>query len=104
MCLTFKRLKDINTKNSFCLFSFLHQMVLELCLCSRHNISPGNPEGADQPEEKEDDLDATDDGEPSEEPHGASNETQLSLHLDLLVSLDVVEGGCVKVDLNQMKG
>ena len=50
------------------------------------------------PEEKEDDLDATDDGEPSEEPHGASNETQLGLHLDLLVSLDVVEGCRVKVD------
>ena len=24
-------------------------MVLKLCLCSRRNISPGNPEGADQP-------------------------------------------------------
>ena len=33
--------------------SFLHQMVLELCLCSRHNISPGNPEGADQPKTME---------------------------------------------------
>ena len=28
-----------------------------------------------QPEEKEDDLNATDDGESSEEAHGASNET-----------------------------
>ena len=56
------------------------------------------------PEEKEDDLDATDDGESSEEPHGASNETQLGLHLDLLVSLDVVEGRRVEVDLNQLKG
>ena len=56
------------------------------------------------PEDKEDDLDATDDGESSEEPHGASNETQLGLHLDLLVSLDVVEGRRVKVDLNQLKG
>jgi len=79
-------------------------MVLKLGLCSRHNISPGNPEGADQPEEKEDDLDATDDGEPSEEPHGASDETQLGLRLDLLVSLDVVEGRRVKVDLHQLKG
>ena len=56
------------------------------------------------PEEKEDDLDATDDGEPSEEPHGASNETQLCLHFDLLVSLDVVEGGRVEVDFHQLKG
>ena len=58
----------------------------------------------DQPEEKEDDLDATDDGEPSEETHGASNETQLGLRLDLLVSLDVVKGGRVKVYLHQLEG
>ena len=29
--------------------SSLHQMVLKLWLCSRHNFSPGNPEGADKP-------------------------------------------------------
>ena len=56
------------------------------------------------PEDKKDDLDATDDGEPSEETHDASNETQLGLRLDLQVSLYVVEGRRVKVDLNQMKG
>ena len=55
-----------------------------------------------QPEEKEDDLDPTDDGEASQESHGASNETKLGLCLDLLVSLDVVEGGRVEVDLNQL--
>ena len=49
---------------------------------------------------EEDDLDATDDGESGEEPHGASNETQLGLSLDLLVPLDVVEGCRVKVDLH----
>ena len=54
-------------------------------------------------EEKEDDLDAADDGEPGEEPHGASDEAQLGLRLDLLVSLDVVEGGRVKVYLHQLK-
>ena len=31
----------------------LWSKVLELCLCSRHNISPGNPEGADQPKTME---------------------------------------------------
>ena len=56
------------------------------------------------PEEKEDDLDSTDDGESSEEPHGASNETQLGLSLDLLVSLHLVKGCSVKVDLDQLKG
>ena len=56
-----------------------------------------------EPEYEEDYLNATDDGEASEEPHGASNETQLGLRLDLLVSLDVVEGRRVKVDLNQLQ-
>ena len=31
-------------------------MVLKLCLCSRRNISPGNPEGADQPKTKGDSV------------------------------------------------
>ena len=53
-----------------------------------------------QPEDKEDDLDAADDGEPSEETHGASNESQLGLRLDLPVSLNVVKGRSVKVDLD----
>ena len=56
------------------------------------------------PEEKEKDLHPADDGEASEESHSASNETQLGLRLDLLVSLDVVEGGRVKVDLHQLEG
>ena len=63
----------------------------------------GNLNGGDQLEQKEDDLDTADDGEPSEEPHGASDETQLGLRLDLLVSLDVIEGRRVKVDLNQVQ-
>ena len=49
-------------------------------------------------DQKEDDLNAADDGEAREESHCASDETQLSLRFDLLVSLDVVKGGRVKVD------
>ena len=55
------------------------------------------------PDEKEDNLNPTDDGEAREESHSASNETQLGLRLDLLVSLYVVEGGRVKVDLHQLE-
>ena len=55
------------------------------------------------PEEKEDDLDSTDDGKSSEKSHGASNETQLGLNLDLFVSLDLVKGGRVKVDPDQLQ-
>ena len=53
-----------------------------------------------RPEEKKDNLNPTDDGEASQESHGASNETQLGLRLDLLVSLDVVKGGRGKVDIH----
>ena len=57
-----------------------------------------------QPEQKKDDLNATDDRESTEESHCAPNETQLGLRLDLLVSIDVVKRGCVKVDLHQLEG
>ena len=96
-------------------------MVLKLLFSCCHNISHPDPlEGADQPkqrlsnvndevgevdqpEEKEDDLDPADDGEPSEEPHGASNEAQLGLHLDLLLLLNLVKGRRVKIDLHQLQ-
>ena len=55
-----------------------------------------------KPEKKEDNLNPTDDGEAGEESHGASNETQLGLRLDLLVPLDVVKSGRVKEDLNPL--
>ena len=57
-----------------------------------------------RPDQKEDDFNPTHDRKASEESHGASNETQLGLCLDLLVSLDVVKGGRVKEDLNHLKG
>ena len=57
-----------------------------------------------QPEQKVNDLHPTDDGEASEESHGASNETQLGLRLDFLVSLNLVKGGCFKSDFNNLKG
>ena len=60
-------------------------------------------DGADQLEKKEDDLNTTYDRESSEESHGASDEAQLGLRLDLLVLLNVVEGCRVKVDLHQLK-
>ena len=78
-------------------------MVWRLSL-SRHNVSSSDPERVDEPEDKQDDLNAADDGKAAEESHGASNEAQLGHSLDLLVSLDVVKGCCVKVDLHQLKG
>ena len=58
----------------------------------------------EQLNQQENDLDAADDGKPTKEPHCAPDETQLGLSLDLLVSLYLVEGGRVKVDLHQLKG
>ena len=55
-------------------------------------------------EQKEDDLDTTDDGESCQKSHGASNQTQLGIKLDLLVSLHVVEGCRVKIDLDELEG
>ena len=97
----------------------LHQVVLKFSLHSRFHVILGNPEGANQsekktpilviellkkvwlaPEEKEDDLHPADDGKASEESHGASNETQLGLRLDLLVSLNVIKGRRVELDLH----
>ena len=57
-----------------------------------------------QPEEKVNDLYSADDRKASEESHGASNEAQLCLRLDLLVSFDLVKGGCVKIDFYQLQG
>ena len=49
-------------------------------------------------------LNATENGESCEEPHGAADEADLSsdCHLDILLYL--VIGGRVKVDLNQLQG
>ena len=51
------------------------QMILKLVPCWQNNIILGNSERPDQFDQKEDNLDAADDGESSEEPHGASDET-----------------------------
>ena len=52
---------------------------------------------------KADDFNPTDDGKASEKSHGATNEAQLGLELDLLVSLDLVEGGRVEEDLDKLQ-
>ena len=53
--------------------------------------------------QKEENLNATNDRKPRKESHGASNEAELGLCLDLLVPLDVVKGGRVKIDTDKSK-
>ena len=50
------------------------------------------------------DLDPTDDGESCQKPHGATNQTQLDIEFDLLISLHVVESGRVEEDLDNLEG
>ena len=64
----------------------------------------GQDPPSDELNKKIQDLYTTDDGEPSEESHGASYETQLALELDLSVSLDLVVGCRVEENVDKLKG
>ena len=96
-------------------------MILKLFFGGRYDVSYNDPKRADppveyfvrysgkkylksdQPKEKEDDLNPADDRESREKSHGAPNEAELGLKLDPLVSLDLVKGGRVKVDLDHLQ-
>ena len=52
---------------------------------------------------KTDELNTTDDGESSQESQSPSKEAQLGFKLDLLVPFNLVEGGRVKIDLDQLQ-
>ena len=82
---------------------FVSQIVLKLFLWSCKNIRFNDPERFDEFDQKEDNLDAADDGESCEKSHSASDETKLCVKLDLLVAFYLVKGCRVKVDLNQVK-
>ena len=55
-----------------------------------------------KPEKIVDDLDPAEDGEASEETHRSPNETKLGLQGHLLVLFNLVVGGSVKVDLDEV--
>ena len=78
-------------------------MVLKLVPCCRNNLILCYSKRPDDLDKKENELDAADDGESSEEPHGASDQTELGVKLDFFVSFYLVEGCRVKVDLDQVK-
>ena len=59
--------------------------------------------GVKEPESEIYDLDSAEDGESSEEAHGASYQTKLGLQSDLLVLLNLVVGGRVEVDLDHVQ-
>ena len=53
--------------------------------------------------QKKENLNATNDGKPRKETHGASNEAELGLCFNLLVPLDIVKGGRVKINTDKSK-
>ena len=66
--------------------------------------SSDKSEGHEELGEVVDDLHAAEDGEAGEESHGAADQTQLGVDRHLHVSLYLVIGGRVKVDLNHLQG
>ena len=88
-------------RENYC-FIMMILLAISMVLVSNCNFDINHNEN--QPDQEEDDLNPTDDGEATEKPQGASDHTQLGVELHLLVSLDVVEGGRVKEDLNQLQG
>ena len=62
--------------------------------------SPGGSEGREELDGVVDDLDTTEDGEAGEESHGAADEAELGLQGHLHISLHLVVGGRVEVDLD----
>ena len=52
---------------------------------------------------KEDDLNPTDDGEPSEQAHSPPNSGQLGFHVRLFILGDQIKGGGVKDYLHKVK-
>ena len=53
---------------------------------------------------KIDHFNPTDDREAREKTHGASNKADLILNFDLHIPLNLIKGGGVKEDLNQLQG
>ena len=67
-------------------------------------LHPGCPEWHEQFDCEVDNLDPTEDGEAGEEPHGAADEAELGLQGHLHISLYLVVGRRVEVDLDQLQG
>ena len=78
--------------------------VCSIYVRSNKGFNFGQDPPSDELFKKIQDLYTTDDGEPSEESHGASYETQLALELDLSVSLDLVVGCRVEENVDKLKG
>ena len=69
-------------------------------VCLNFGFDKSNAEPCD----KVKNFNTADEGEPGEKPHGASNQTELVLKLDLLVSHDLVVGGSVKEYVDKFNG
>ena len=77
-------------------------MIPELFLDCGSHVSIPHPERGKEPDGVVDDLDPTEDGEPSEETHRSPNKAKLGLKSHLLVLFHLVIGRGVKEDLNEV--
>ena len=77
-------------------------MVLKPIIGSLNHINPVGPKRPKEPEQEDDDLNTTDDRKSCQKSHGASNQAQLCVVLDLFVPLNVVKGCRVKIDLDEL--
>ena len=78
-------------------FSYLHTKLLP-------QLRSRDPEGREEFDQVVNDLNATEDGEAGEEPHGAADEAELGHQGHLHILLYLVIGGSVEEDLNQRQG
>ena len=88
-------------RENYC-FTMMILLTISMVLVSNCNFDINHNEN--QPDQEEDNLNPTDDGEATQKPQGASDHAQLGVELHLLVSLDVVEGCRVEVDLHKLQG
>ena len=82
-----------NSNKNICVWLFFAN-------CASQSLTAGVVENLDG---KVDDFNSTDDGEASEETHGASDGADLSFKVSFLIPLDLVEGSRVKEDLHKLK-
>ena len=79
------------------------QRKIKLLKSNRLLFSSNKPEGHEELGEVVEDLHGAEDGEAGEESHGATDQTQLGVDGHLHISLYLVIGPSVEVDLNYLQ-
>ena len=78
-------------------------MLIIFCGDNQACLNFGFDKSSTKPSGKVQNFNPTDEGESGEKSHGASNQAQLSLKLDLLVPHNLVVGGRVKEYVDKLQ-